>query len=109
MDEMTLDLIWETMEQALALLESGQGDQARLSLTLQECLCLLLDFPAAELVARAERSPLPTRSIISWLVFEAGRLSQSGQGWARALRDCWEGSHTLRQSLIRPTPCQPVG
>jgi hypothetical protein len=38
---------------------------------------IMLDFSPEEVVEQAEASELPTRAVVSWLVFEAHRLEGS--------------------------------
>jgi hypothetical protein len=104
MTELTLDAIWETIESSLIGLESGQGDPGQLTLAVRGALHLLLTFPPAEVVARATASALPPRSVLSWLVFEAGRLSGVDQARVAALRDCWQG----QEQLITPSLARQV-
>lgn len=108
MTELTLDAIWETMERSLIGLESGEGDQGKLTLAVRGALHLLLTFPPEEVVARAERSPLPPRSLLSWLLFEAGRLSEVDQARVAALRECWQGAQGQRPELMVPNLVRQV-
>jgi hypothetical protein len=108
MTELTLDAIWETLEQSLIGLESGGGDQGQLTLAVRGALHLLLTFPPAEVVARAERSALPPRSLLSWLIFEAGRLGEADQARATALRDFWQGQAGQAPELITPSLARQV-
>lgn len=108
MTELSLDAIWETLERSLIGLESGEGDQAQLTLAVRGALSLLLTFPPEEVVARAERSILPPRSMLSWMLFEAGRLSGVDQARVTALRDYWQDPQGQGSDIITPSLAQQV-
>jgi hypothetical protein len=108
MTELTLDAIWETMENSLIGLESGLGDQSQLTLAVRGSLQMLLSFPPAEVVAKASASALPPRSLLSWLVFEAGRLSGVDQERVAALADCWRTRGEQAPELITPSLARQI-
>jgi hypothetical protein len=108
MSDSLLNDVWETLEGLLAAMEQPQADQARLATALRGCLRQLLEYPPARVMARAEQSSLPTRPMISWLVYEAGRLEQPLAAKAQALQEYWETSLRPGVGLIPAAPCQAV-
>lgn len=108
MTESSLEAIWQTFENCLALVEIGQGNQQQLCLAIQNCVQLILEHSPAEVVARADNSPLPTRSIVSWLVFEAAKLGGASGGQAAALKEYWEENQPGRQGIIEAVPAHLV-
>lgn len=103
-----LDDLWQTLELLLAALERPGGDQQQLNLALRDCLGQILKHPPEAVVARAEGSALPARSLISWLVYEAGRLDDGAlANQARALHDYWTASKP-GAGLLEPAPCRAV-
>ncbi|MBI4797322.1 MAG: hypothetical protein HY794_00990 [Desulfarculus sp.] len=108
MSDQMLDDLWQTLEMLLKALESPGGDQLQLNLALRDCMGRILEHPPAQVVERAERSNLPARPLISWLVHEAGRLEDGAlASQARALHDYWTARRP-EAGLIEPTPCRAV-
>ncbi len=108
MKDNVLEQLWETLEKSLAMLESGEGDQRQLTQAVRSALPLLLAHDPSQVVEMAGRSAMPTRSLLSWLVFEAARLDQESESRARALQGYWEGQAGLQPGLMAPTLVQAV-
>jgi hypothetical protein len=67
---------------------------------------LLFEHPAAEILEQVERSSLslPTRALVSWLVFEGGRIRGVDQAVVRELREIYEATCPPGQGIIPPPP-----
>ncbi|CAO0820944.1 conserved hypothetical protein [Desulfarculales bacterium] len=102
MNEADLNALWETMEQLAASLEAPSPPREQLAVALQGCLAQVLKYPPEQLVTRAEQSPLPTRPLVSWLVYKAERLGDAPA--ALALRQYWQ---TTRQAGAGPIILPP--
>ena len=108
MNDSLLNTVWETLEDLLAAMDQPQASREQLASALQGCLRELLKYAPAQVAARAEQSSLPTRPMISWLVYEAGRLEEPLAAQAQALRDYWETTLRPGVGLIETAPCQAV-
>jgi homoserine kinase len=102
MSEADLNALWETMELLAATLETPQAPREQLAVALHGCLQQVVQYPPEELVTRAERSVLPTKPLVSWLVYEAERLGNAPA--ALALRQYWQ---TTRQASAGPLLAPP--
>lgn len=108
MGEAMLNAVWETVESLLAALESPQDHPERLTMALRGSLEQLLEYPPALVVERVQRSSLPTRALVSWLVHEAGRLDTVEDRKVKALRDYWETARRSSSGLISSAACRAV-
>jgi hypothetical protein len=95
---------WGNLSDAIAAMQSPQGDHALKLDTVLAGVELLFECPAAEILAEVERSPLPTRALVSWLVFEGGRLPGVDEGAVEALRALYEATCPPGQGIIPPPP-----
>jgi hypothetical protein len=107
MSTATMDEILETLEQSWVMLEGGQGEREQHSQAIQGCLALLLEHPPEAIVECARRSFLPTRALVSWMVFEAERMVEPGPSRARGLRACWQAVEATEGGSILPPPREP--
>jgi hypothetical protein len=79
------------------------GGDNRLKLeTVMAGVEILFEFPAAEILEQVGRSSLPTRALVSWLVFEGGRLPNVDKAAVRALREAYESTCPPGQGIIPP-------
>lgn len=106
MSEDNLNAAWETMEKLASSMEDPQSPKEQLAVALRGCLEQILRYPPEQLVTRAEQSPLPTRPLVSWLVYEAERLDAAPA--ALALRQYWQTTRQAGAGPIIPPPRQAM-
>jgi len=97
---------WSNLAQAIAGMSQPGGD-ANLKLdTVRAGVELLFEFPAADILEQVERSTLamPTRALVSWLVFEGSRLPGVAPAVVRELREIYEATCPPGQGVIPPPP-----
>ncbi len=104
MNELDIDMAWQNLRQAVNDLENMNGDMNVLVATMEAGVELLMDFPPRQIVAKAEASELPTRAVISWLVFESGRIEGIDPAKGRALKDFWNGQAPEDQAVMKAPP-----
>jgi hypothetical protein len=90
MPEFTASMAWENLWQAITALEVPGGDWNIKLATMEAGVEIMLDFSPEEVVAQAEASDLPTRAVVSWLVFEAHRLEGIDPVKGEKLRAYWD-------------------
>ena len=97
-------IAWDTVEKAALALEDCRDprEMTLLEQTLHAAIELFLELDPGVMVEQIEFSPLPTRAAVSWLVFEAGRLSFIDQARVRALAEFWQANCSPQEKLIRP-------
>ncbi|MGD8563576.1 MAG: hypothetical protein PVG03_13605 [Desulfarculaceae bacterium] len=95
--------IWDTLYRAARDMESSGGDwQVKLA-TVMAAVELFMEFPPQEIVAQIETSELPTRAVVSWLVFEGGRMKTVEPSQVQGLKEYWESICQPGQG-IQPPP-----
>ena len=97
-------MAWQNLRQAINDLESGQGEFELGLATVMAGVCLMMEFPPAEVVEQVKASDLPDRATVSWLVYEAGRLKEVDQARVEALRQYWESICPPGQGILPPPP-----
>ena len=97
---------WSNLAQAIAAMSQQDGDWNLKLDTVKAGVELLFEHPAAEILGQVERStlPMPTRALVSWLVFEGGRLRGVDQEVVRELRELYEATCPPGQGIIPPPP-----
>ena len=75
--ELDVSLAWENLESAIGAVELQQGDWDLNLDTVTAGIIILYDFPAADIIRQVEKSNLPTRPTVSWLVYEGSRLLEA--------------------------------
>jgi len=97
---------WENLAQAIAAMSQQGGDWDIKLDTVKAGVELLFEHPAADILEQVERStlPLPTRALVSWLVFEGGRLTSVDSAVVRELRVMYEATCPPGQGIISPPP-----
>lgn len=106
MSDPMLNTLWETLERLAASLETPNSPKEQLAVALEGCLEQVLRYPPEQLVDRAEQSALPTRPLVSWLVFEADRLGDAPA--ALALRQYWQTTRQASAGAIIPPPSRAM-
>ena len=101
---MDVRTVWENLVQAIAAVQRPEGDYGLKLETVTAGVELLFEFPAREILEQVEQSSLPTRAIVSWLVFEGDRLPRVGAPAVRALRELYESTCPPGQGIIPPPP-----
>lgn len=103
---MDVSTAWENLAQAIAAMSQQGGDWDLKLDTVKAGVELLFEYPAADILEQVERSTLamPTRALVSWLVFEGGRLRSVDQAVVRELREIYEATCPPGQGIIPPPP-----
>ncbi|MDW7711283.1 MAG: hypothetical protein SCH98_12500 [Deferrisomatales bacterium] len=101
---MDVETAWENLAQAIAAMGQPGGDVNLKLETVRAGVEVLLGFPAAEVLEQVERSTLglPTRALVSWLVFEGGRMRGISPEVVRELRETYEATCAPGQEIIPP-------
>lgn len=97
---------WSNLAHAIAAMSQQGGDWNLKLETVKAGVELLFEHPAAEILEQVEHStlPMPTRALVSWLVFEGGRLRSVEQKVVRELRELYEATCPPGQGIIPPPP-----
>jgi len=95
---------WENLAHAIAAMNEAGGDWELKLDTVKAGVEILFEYPAADILEQVERSslPMPTRALVSWLVFEGGRLRGVDQEVVRELREIYEATCAPGQGIIPP-------
>lgn len=101
---MDVRTIWENLAQAIDDVQRPGGDPTLKLATVRAGVELLFELPAPDILDQVERSPLPTRAVVSWLVFEGDRLPGVEPAAVAALRDLYEATCPPDQGIIAPPP-----
>jgi hypothetical protein len=91
---------WQNLVQAISDLEKMEGDYSLKLETVMAAVQLLFEVPAREILDHVENSPLPTRAVVSWLVFEGTRSAEVDQGAVEALRSLYEATCPPGEGII---------
>jgi hypothetical protein len=100
---------WDNLVHAVSDMQSPGGDHKLKLETVMAGVELLFAHPADEILQQAEAATLPTRAIISWLVFEGGRLPDVNKSTVQALRRLYEATCPPGQGIIPPPASRPLG
>jgi hypothetical protein len=101
-----LSLCWQAVEANATAIMSGVGNLEDLLPATLHAVELLFDFEPAEVVAKVQQSTLPTRPVVSWLVYEGGRMRRVNQARVTALADWWNENCGDQGGIIPPPPRQ---
>jgi len=95
---------WSNLAQAIAAMSQEGGDWNLKLDTVKAGVELLFEYPPAEILEQVERSALalPTRALVSWLVFEGARLRGVDPAAVRELRELYEATCPPGQGIIPP-------
>ncbi|NTU59661.1 MAG: hypothetical protein HGA98_01230 [Deltaproteobacteria bacterium] len=95
---------WDNLSDAIADLERSEGDYDLKLATVMAGVVLLFEHPAPEILANVERSALSTRALVSWLLYEGGRLPGVDPSAVESLRELYEATCPAGQGVIPPPP-----
>lgn len=98
---MDVAVAWENLIQAIAAIESGEGEWEILTATCMAAMEMLLEYPPQEVLAMVEASEMPTRATVSWLAWEGSKLGGENAQRSMALAVCWQEANP-GQELIAP-------
>lgn len=101
---MEINIAWQNLEQAIAEVDQGVGATPHQAETLAAAIYLLMEYPPHDILAQAQASDLPTRATVSWIIFEAGRISQIDPAQVEALRAAWQETCSHLGEIIPPHP-----
>ncbi len=99
---MEIGSVWDDLSVAIADMERPGGDFALKLETVMAGVQLLFEFPAEQILAQLDRSSLPKRALVSWLVFEGGRLPEVDGAAVQSLRKLYEATCEPGQEIIAP-------
>ncbi len=99
---MDITAAWDSLAQAISDMHRPGGDYDLKLHTVMAGVELLFEFPTRDILDRVERSPLPTRALVSWLVFEGGRIPDVDEDSVQALRRLYEATCPPGQGIIPP-------
>jgi hypothetical protein len=97
---------WENLSLAIADLNEPAGDYELKLATAVAGVEILFSFSPAEILAEIRGSRLSSRALVSWLVFEGGRLPSVDPKAVDELRELYEASCPPGEGII-PAPSQP--
>lgn len=95
---------WENLSNAITEMQKPEGDYQLKLDTVLAGVHLLFEHPAEEILKHAERSSLPTRAVVSWLVYEGSRLPGVDPTAVAALRALYEATCAPGEGIIPPPP-----
>lgn len=97
---------WGNLSQAIAAMSRPEGDFNLKLDTVRAGVELLFAFSPADILEQVERSTLglPTRALVSWLVFEGDRLPGVDPAVVREVREIYEATCPPGQEIIPPPP-----
>ena len=104
-DQEDLILCWQAVEMNAVAIMNGEGNLDDLLPPTLHAVELLFDFEPQAIVAQVEQSPLPTRAVVSWLVYEGGRLRRVGPDRVAALARWWNDNCGDQGGIIPPPGC----
>jgi hypothetical protein len=93
---------WENLSDAIAAMQRPEGDYELKVGTVTAGVELLFEFPSDQILAQVEQSGLPVRALVSWLVFEGGRLAGVDPSSVSALRELYESTCPEGEGIIPP-------
>lgn len=96
--------IWQNLVHAISDVQTPGGDFELKLDTVRAGVEVLFECPAAEVLDEVERSSLPTRATVSWLIFEGGRLAGVDPAAVQALRELYEATCAPGQGIIPGPP-----
>lgn len=99
---MDIATAWENLTHAISDVNRPDGEYDLKLRTVRAGVQLLFEFPAEDILERVEGSSLPTRAIVSWLVFEGDRMSEVDTEAVNALRDLYESRCPAGEGIIPP-------
>ena len=100
---------WGNLAHAIAEMQRPGGDHGLKLETVMAGVEILFEFPAREILEQVDRSSLPIRAIVSWLVFEGSRLPNVDKTAVLALREAYESTCPPGQGIIPPPTAAPAG
>ncbi len=95
---------WQNLANAISAVQGPGGDYDLKLATVKAGIELLFEHGAEEILPLIERSGLPTRAIVSWLVFEGSRIPTVDRAAVDALREFYEATCPPGQGIIPPPP-----
>ena len=93
---------WDNLSLAIAEMQKTGGDHELKLETVRAGVELLLEQPPKDVLAQLDRSALSKRALVSWLVFEGGRLPGVDPAAIRRLRDLYEATCPPGEGIIAP-------
>ncbi len=95
-------IAWENLDHAISEMQKPEGDHRLKLETVMAGVEILFECSVREILDQVEQSSLPTRALVSWLVFEGGRLPSVDKAAVKALRDLYESTCPPGQGIIPP-------
>ncbi len=101
---MDVEIVWNNLTTAIADVQAEGGDHALKLATVMAGVELLFEFPADAILAQVQEASLPPRALVSWLVYEGGRLEGVDPDRVAELRALYEATCPPGQGIIPPPP-----
>jgi hypothetical protein len=93
--------IWDALEKNIIAMDSGSEFNPELLEAARAAMAMMYECHPRLIVECIENSPLPTRALVSWLIFEGQRMPVLDPSRVRALKDYWE---KRREGQVIPSP-----
>ena len=94
--------VWDNLALAISAMQSPEGDYGLKLETVKAGVQLLFEFPPEDILEQVKRSTLSTRALVSWLVFEGGRMPEVEDRGVEALRRLYEATCPPGEGIIPP-------
>ncbi|PLX41009.1 MAG: hypothetical protein C0608_07100 [Deltaproteobacteria bacterium] len=101
---MDTKIIWKNLEAAIAAMETREGDYNLKLETVMAGVELLYECPVEEILQHAAAATIPTRALVSWLVFEGERLCGVPNSAVEALRAAYEAKAPVGEGILKGPP-----
>ncbi len=93
--------MWDTLEKNIMALDQSAEFNPELMAATRTAMIMMYECHPQLIVECIEQSPLPTRALVSWLIFEGQRMPVLDTSRVQALKDYWE---RYRREEIIPAP-----
>ena len=100
---------WDHLAHAISEMQRPGGVHGLKLETVMAGVEILFEFSAREILDQVQRSSLPIRAVVSWLVFEGGRLPNVDKTAVLNLRLAYESTCPPGQGIIPPPTAAPAG
>jgi len=93
--------MWDTLEKNIMALDQSAEFNPELIAATRTAMIMMYECHPQLIVECIEQSPLPTRALVSWLIFEGQRMPVLDTSRVQGLKEYWE---RYRREEIIPAP-----